>query len=381
MKIGYITKQSPLDRKAYSGTHYYMYEALKKSFDEVIPFGPIDSNFKIIPKAKGRLIRFFSGKVYKYQYDIGLAKRMAGIIDKRITAHKPDVLLASLMNPEMAYVKSELPLYLTADATFPLLNEMYGSHTNLHSLSIQEARHLEKKAYEKATKLILPLKWLADSAMKEYGISSHKIEVVPYGPNLDIEVTEEQIDKVIQDRQRSLSINLLFVGVRWEEKGGPFAVEVLRSLLEKGMDAELQIVGCEPEIPNKPEGVKIIGFLDKEAEEGRVRLDQLYKEATFFIMPTKAECVGMSFIEAASYGLPSIGTETGGVPEAVIDGETGFICNPSHSPEEVANWIITVQKEEPRYSKLSHQAYSRYKKYMNWENWSSQVKEIINRSR
>ncbi len=377
MKIGYITKQSPLNRKAYSGTHYYMYQALKKSFDEVIPFGPIDSNFKIIPKAKGRLIRFFSGKVYKYQYDIGLAKRMAAIIDRKITEHEPDALLASLMSPEMAYVESNVPFYLTTDATFALLNGMYESHSNLHSLSIKEAKHLEKRAYAKAKKLILPLNWLADSAMKVYGVPSHKIEVIPYGPNLDLEITEEQIDRIIEDRQRSSKIKLLFVGIRWEEKGGPFAVEVLQALAANGQEAELYITGCEPEISEQPEDVKITGFLDKEDEQDKERLHQLYKEAAFFIMPTKAECVGMSFIEAASFGLPAIGSDVGGVPEAVIHNKTGFIRTADQKPNEVANWITQVWKDPQRYRNFSKRAFMRYREEMNWNLWAEKVKEVI----
>ncbi|MEQ8523668.1 glycosyltransferase family 4 protein [Gracilimonas sp.] len=377
MRIGYITKQNPLNRKAYSGTHYYMYKALENSFEEVIPLGPVDSKYKIIPKIKGRLLRLLSGKVYKYQYDVRLAKRMASIVDQKITDSNPDVLLASLMNPEMAYLKSNLPLYLTADATFTLLNEVYGSHSNLHPLSIKEAKHLEQKAFEKAIKLILPLNWLADSAMKDYGVPSKKIEVIPYGPNLDTNITESELNDIVENRQHSSKVKLLFVGIRWEEKGGPFAVEVLRALTKKGVGAELYIVGCEPEIADKPEEIKVVGFVDKEKEEGRKQLHQLYKDATFFIMPTKAECVGMSFIEAASYGLPSIGSETGGVPEAVVDGETGFICRSSQSPEEVADWIIAVHKNEDRYKKISLQAYSRYKNHMNWENWGKRVLEVI----
>ncbi|WP_428235143.1 glycosyltransferase family 4 protein [Gracilimonas sp.] len=377
MKIGYITKQHPSNRKAYSGTHYYMFKALEQSFEEVVPFGPVDSNYKIIPKVKGRLLRLLTGKVYKYQYDIGLAKRMASIIDQKIAKHQPDALLASLMNPEMAYVKSDVPFYLTSDATSVLLNEVYGSHSNLHPLSIKEAIHLEKKAFEKAAKLILPLQWLADSAMKDYGVPSSKIEVIPYGANLDTEISEKEVGQLLQHRRESPIIKLLFVGIRWEEKGGPFAVKVLRSLLEKGMNAELNIVGSEPDIPNQPEGINMIGFVDKETEEGRTRLDQLYKEATFFIMPTQAECVGMSFIEAASYALPAIGSEAGGVPEAVIDGETGFIYRSSYTPEEVADWIIAVRKDRQRYSNLSQQAYARYKNQMNWGNWSRKVKDVI----
>src|SRR5690554_1134311 len=165
MKIGYITKESPYDVRAYSGTHYNMLQALQKQFDDVAALGPIDHPYKNIAKLKGRALRLFDKRIYKYQYNVGLAKRMAAILDKKIEFAKPDVLLGSLVSPEVAFLKSKLPLYLTTDATFPLLNDVYASHSNLSKISIKNARRLENMAFEKATKLILPLKWLADSAM------------------------------------------------------------------------------------------------------------------------------------------------------------------------------------------------------------------------
>lgn len=127
----------------------------------------------------------------------------------------------------------------------------------------------------------------------------------------------------------------------------------------------MQIVGCIPQINNKPEEVSIIGFLDKENEVEKERLYHLYKEAAFFILPTKAECVGMSFIEATSFGLPAIGTEIGGVPEAVTDNETGLICKPSQNSKEVAEWIFKVWSDAQKYNNLSKAAYIKYKEQMN----------------
>lgn len=142
----------------------------------------------------------------------------------------------------------------------------------------------------------------------------------------------------------------------------------------------MQIVGCTPQINNKPEEVNIIGFLDKENEDEKERLYQLYKEAAFFILPTKAECVGMSFIEAASFGLPAIGTEVGGVPEAVTDNKTGLICKPSQSSKEVAEWILSEWSDKQKYKKLSRSAFDKYRKHMNWQLWGERVKEVIEES-
>lgn len=377
MKLGYITKQSPHDVKAYSGTHYSMLRALQAQFEDVEVLGPLDHPYKNVAKLKGRALRFFDKGIYRYQYNVTLAKKMAAVLDKRIEDTKPDVLLGSLVSPEVAYLKSKLPLYLTTDSTFPLLHNLYESHSNLNQITIKNARHLEKMAFERATKLVVPLQWIADSAIRDYGISSKKIEVVPYGSNFDFQVSEAQVNAMIKKRASDTKLNLLFVGIRWEEKGGPFAVEVLRKMISLGIEAELTVIGCRPEISNKPEQVKVLGFLDKQDEKGLSILKKSYEQATFFILPTKAECIGMSFIEAASYGLPAIGTNVGGVPEAVIQEKTGLIIQKENTPKEVAEWIIDTRKDERTYSSYSQNAYSRYLDSMNWKNWGEKVKAIL----
>lgn len=375
MKIGYITKQNPNDILGYSGTHYHMYKALQKNFDEVIPFGPIEGSFPILPKIYGRLLRFRSKKIYKYQYNIGLAKRAARLIDEKIQETKPDVLLASLMSPEVAYLKSNLPLYITTDATFPLLKDMYQSHSNLHPKSIEEAMHLEGQAFERATKLLLPLEWLADSAMKDYGVPVSKIEVIPYGSNLGLSLGENDIEALIEQRVNDQKLKLLFVGVRWEEKGGPFAVDVIDELQKMGIDSELIIAGCDPDIDSEKAYINKVGFFDKSDLKQKEAFVDLYKQAHFFIMPTKAECVGMSFIEAGSVGLPAIGTEVGGVPEAIIDEKTGHIIKGKQSAKDVANWVFTYWNDNDAYRSMIVNAFQIQTKTSNWETWSDNVKK------
>ena len=379
MKIGYLTKQNPEDKRAYSGIHFYMYKTLQQQFEDVVPIGPVDTPFKYIPKATGKIRRLISGKIYKYQYNAALCKRMAGIIDKRIKETKPDAVLASLMTPETAWLKTGTPIYLTSDATFPRLHELYSSHSNLHPKSIREAKELEARAFSKANTLIFPLKWIADSAMNDYGVPSNKIEVIPYGANHDVSVAPADVDEWIEQRSTSMPLKLLFVGVRWEEKGGPFAVSVLNELLQLGVDAELWVVGCRPEIKThlKSDAIKIMGFLDKNRSREMDELFRLYKEASFFMMPTRAECVGMSFIEAASFGLPAIGSRTGGVPEAVHHKKTGFIIEDHHSPQDVASWILEVSNDKIGYERLSKSAFNHYSRNMNWRSWGEKVRQII----
>lgn len=201
--------------------------------------------------------------------------------------------------------------------------------------------------------------------------------MIPYGSNLGIGLEEDGIKALIQQRVIDQKLKLLFVGVRWEEKGGPFSVEVIDELQKLGVESELIIVGCDPEIDPKKIYIKKVGFLDKSNSNQKIAFIDLYKKAHFFIMPTKAECVGMSFIEATSVGLPAVGTEIGGVPEAVKDEKTGLIIRKNHTAKDVARWINEKFHNELTYVKFAENSFKLYKEKLNWKSWGNTVFEII----
>lgn len=77
--------------------------------------------------------------------------------------------------------------------------------------------------------------------------------------------------------------------------------------------------------------VTFLGVISAEA------LAQHYQGASLFVLTPRQvglsfEGFGLVYLEAGAYGLPVVGTRTGGVPEAVIDGQTGLLAE----PEDVA---------------------------------------------
>jgi glycosyltransferase involved in cell wall biosynthesis len=69
------------------------------------------------------------------------------------------------------------------------------------------------------------------------------------------------------------------------------------------------------------DGVSVYAGLKPHSPE----LLRLYAEADVFVFPTRADCFGVVLAEAMAASLPIVTTRVAAIPEAVKDGESGFV--------------------------------------------------------
>lgn len=93
-------------------------------------------------------------------------------------------------------------------------------------------------------------------------------------------------------------------------------------------------------------------------------------------MPTKAECAGIVFSEAAAYGMPSITHKTGGVESYVEDGVTGRCLPLGSTGKDFANAIMDIV-ENGRLEEYSNAARKKYEQELNWNSWLASFDRIL----
>jgi glycosyltransferase involved in cell wall biosynthesis len=159
-------------------------------------------------------------------------------------------------------------------------------------------------------------RWTADSLSGDYGVAHERIAVVGFGANHRARVA-----------QRDWSTpRFLFVGIDWERKGGPQLLHAFARLRGAHPSATLDVIGGHP--PLSQDGVSFHGVLSQQREHERAVVLELFSRATCFVMPSLVEPFGIAYVEAASAGIPSIGSSIGG-PRDVIGPRGGIVVAPN----------------------------------------------------
>jgi glycosyltransferase involved in cell wall biosynthesis len=106
---------------------------------------------------------------------------------------------------------------------------------------------------------------------------------------------------------------------------------LLRAFADLNCPAKLQFAGDGPSRASVVSEVSQLGLMDRVEFLGqRFDVAGLLERAHIFALATKWEGFPLSILEAMRAGLPVIASNVGGVPEAVTDGKTGFIVEPSN---------------------------------------------------
>lgn len=133
---------------------------------------------------------------------------------------------------------------------------------------------------------------------------------------------------------------LLTVGRLEERKGHLFVLDAVEKLITKGYQIKYIIIGGGPMDKTIQDKLVSLNLKRSVFMLGRVSdsiLSASYDIADVFIMPNielsngDTEGCPTVFLEAASHGVPSIGGNAGGVSDAILDKETGYIVDPKDS--------------------------------------------------
>lgn len=108
----------------------------------------------------------------------------------------------------------------------------------------------------------------------------------------------------------------------------PLVLEVFKEIQDR-VPARLLLLGEGPEVPLVRRITADLGLCGRVSFMGRQdRVVELLSIADLLLLPSSHESFGLVALEAMACQVPVVGSRIGGLPEVVVDGETGFLLPP-----------------------------------------------------
>lgn len=373
-RVALVSTLDSSDINNWSGILVYLHDALASVFPEVVRIGPLKSTRDPVGVLK-RLISWT--KKPKQDHPLWLtrasAKGMAYQVEAKIAELKPDAIFC-VWHPPIAFLRTNLPVFMFQDSPFEIIQPLYDGMSHFTPAIMEEVKLVERMSAKRCTGIIETSDWAANEARRLWRLPDEKVASIPFGANVETDVTEENLAEVVKARGYD-ECRLLWLGKDWERKGGSVALECARQLNKRGLKTKLRVVGCKA--PESDPCLDAIGFIDKKTEAGRAQLRELLHSSHFLILPTKAEAFGIVYCEAAAFAMPSLAPDVMGVGSAVIDGQTGTLLKKDASASDYADEIERLMKSPETYEALAESSFRYFKGHFTWESVAKQIRDFM----
>ncbi|MDO5721031.1 MAG: glycogen synthase [Actinomycetaceae bacterium] len=289
-----------------------------------------------------------------------------------------------------AHLLHDVPHVISAHSLEPLRPwkaEQLGGGYRLSS-------YAEKTAYEGADGIIAVSHGMRDDILRAYpSINPEKVHVVHNG----IDLADWAAPETAEEKEIAASVlarygidpdlpTVVFVGRITRQKGLP---HLLRALRQVPQDTQIVLCAGAPDTPGiKREVEGLIEELRSERDHvhfitemlPRPELVGVLDAATVFVTPSIYEPLGIVNLEAMAVGLPVVGTATGGIPDVIVDGETGFLVpieqktdgsgtplNPEKFESDLAERLTRVLQDESLAKKMGQAGRKRAEEQFTWK--------------
>src|SRR3989344_3176204 len=233
---------------------------------------------------------------------------------------------------------------------------------------------LFRKIFTKADYVQAISNYLADWA-RNMGAKA-PIEVVPNGVSVEKSI-RSKVHKV-----KSQNNKIIITTSRLVYKNGIDTLIKAMAILcvqHRMSNIELQILGDGPDEKKLKELAKELKVEDIVQFIGYVKPEKVYDYlagADIFVRPSRTEGLGSSFLEAMGAGLPIIGTQAGGIPDFLKDGETGLFCKVD-DPKDLAEKIKKLMTDEKLAKRISENGHQLVLEKYDWNDIARRMENIF----
>ena len=179
---------------------------------------------------------------------------------------------------------------------------------------------------------------------------------------------------------------IVSVGRLVHRKGQDVLIEAMPAIITEVPQAHILMIGEGPYRSYLENRVKSLGIQERVTFIGRIQYADLPRyicAGDVFVMPSRSrlaglevEGLGIVYLEASACGLPVIAGNSGGAPDAVLEGETGLVVDGTKK-EDVAAATIALLLDADRSKAMGLRGRQWIIQEWRWDIWSARFAELL----
>jgi phosphatidylinositol alpha-1,6-mannosyltransferase len=183
---------------------------------------------------------------------------------------------------------------------------------------------------------------------------------------------------------------IVSVGRLVHRKGQDTLIEAMPEILMRIPDAHIVMIGEGPYRAYLENRAKALNVQGSVTFIGRIQYAELPRyicTGDIFVMPSRSrlaglevEGLGIVYLEASACGLPVIAGDSGGAPDAVLEGKTGLVVD-GRSSREVAKAVIELLSDEKRCKEMGAHGRQWIINEWRWDIWAKNFTDLLKVSR
>ena len=211
--------------------------------------------------------------------------------------------------------------------------------------------------------------------------------MVKIAPGIDVDhftpVDSTQLRKELNLEGKKVIVS---VGRLVHRKGQDHLIESMPHILESVPNAHLLMVGTGPYLEHLAKLVALNKLENHVSFIGRIQYADLPRficAGDIFAMPSRSrlaglevEGLGIVYLEASSCGLPVLAGSSGGAPDAVIDGVTGFVVDGTNN-QQIAKSAIELLSDPEKAKAMGAAGRQWIIDNWRWEIWAARFNELL----
>ena len=213
---------------------------------------------------------------------------------------------------------------------------------------------ITKFSIEKSDRITAVSDYLREETIRAFGCSGCEVEVIHNFIDPDTYDRGRYSPKLKEQLGRQRPVLMHVSNFRAVKR----VRDVIRIFAEvnRQKPGVLVMIGDGPDRPAAEEEARLLGVEGSVSFLGKLdQIAPLLAAADLFLLPSETESFGLSALEALASGVPVIGTNGGGLPEVIRDGETGVLCRVG-DVAGMAAAALAILEDTERWSAMSRLA-------------------------